>query len=347
MGKYTYKNHFLTLGVYVIDILIAAIGYIFKNKKISFYFNKSRAILINPGGIGDIVLMEPLIRLLKINFPGLKIDILIREEIKEIAYLIKGINEVIHFPLGMKPTLKGWILCFFPLLKRISKKYTLGFDIKGDPFSILLMTKARIPYRAGFINGGLGALLHYQLSLFNPMSKFLMNVKLAEQICHQSLDDSFPSLLDDILKDPKFQSLMPKTNKKVISVVMTAGEDSKLWPKNYWNNLLHLLRNQFSIIILGDKKIFIEDEGIKNMTGLPLLQSIAIVKNSDFFIGLDSGLSHISAGYRVPTFCIFSSSHDPKIWGPTPAIIKSFTPPDSLDLNPRDVYNEIIAYLDK
>jgi ADP-heptose:LPS heptosyltransferase len=49
--------------------------------------------------------------------------------------------------------------------------------------------------------------------------------------------------------------------------------------------------------------------------GLSLLQLASVMEGCGFFIGNDSGISHIAAALGIPTLVIFGPT-DPKVWSP-------------------------------
>jgi ADP-heptose:LPS heptosyltransferase len=73
----------------------------------------------------------------------------------------------------------------------------------------------------------------------------------------------------------------------------------------YYEELVKLL-NKFKICSVGAKEEYIE--GTDNKTGLDLLTTFGIIKNSKLFIGNDSGLYHAANALGVDNIVIFTAT---------------------------------------
>lgn len=355
--RYSYKSSSLRIFARLIDIFLLPVQLCIQKRSNNIVKNISnnRFLIINCGGIGDLVLMEPLIRNLHLQFPKSSVDVLVRGDIAATCYLIPGIDGIIKFDFQTSHPVKSWLKFFYKLKKelKIRNKYSSGFDVKGDPFAILLMLIIKIPNRFGFNTGGLGGLLTKHTSLSEEENKSLSNIQLISSKYFKETDYS-PRLVSNIIEFQEAEEIIDtiwpqNIISKVIVISLGAGEDSKLWVDQYWQNLLERLSEQFNIVIIGTtsqfENIYSLPKQIIKMIDLPLLHSIAFIKKASLFIGLDTGLSHIARAFLVPTICLFSLSHNPKMWGPAGASILPFTPPESLDLNPEIVYDEVIRLL--
>ena len=76
-----------------------------------------------------------------------------------------------------------------------------------------------------------------------------------------------------------------------------------------------MLTNQgLRVCSIGDK-CFRKNEhidGTTDRTGLPLLNSLGLIKNSSVFVGNDSGLYHMSNLLEVPNIAIFTATSTEK-----------------------------------
>lgn len=351
---YSYKKLSLRLLVRIVDTLLWP-ALLFNNKNIDNLgrSTNSRFLIINCGGIGDLVLMEPLLRYIHQTYPHSAVDVIVRSDIADLCTLIPGVDGIIKFPYQPTDPFRSWFK-FFNIIKReLKNKYEVGIDVKGDPFAILLMIASKIPYCFGFNNGGLGALLQKSKSLSNDLPKALANIRLltSDNINSETYLPKLIFNVENFYKAEKIiTDILPQDSLlKTIVVSLGAGEANKLWPNKYWQELLEKLAPHYTIIIIGlsqeSETIEVFSKNIVRLVDLPLLQSIALIKRADLFIGLDTGLSHIAAAFSVPTICLFSLSHDPKVWAPGEATILTFTEPQSLDLKPLIVYDEVIRLL--
>ena len=97
----------------------------------------------------------------------------------------------------------------------------------------------------------------------------------------------------------------------------------KIWPTNYFNQLIILLNNQFKdlkfIIVGSSKEQSIYFNKIKkdlpnnlfiNLMGETLSSTSAYMKKSNLFIGNDSGLMHLSFASNLSTIGLFGPTND-------------------------------------
>ena len=113
----------------------------------------------------------------------------------------------------------------------------------------------------------------------------------------------------------------------IIVVHPGAGHPSKIWPEEYWKNLISRLLNisQVKIIFIGAKNEnqllneitqgIVNDNLIK-LLGVDFSFLAAILFKSNLFIGSDSGPAHLAAAVGLPVVSIFSAANNPRRWQP-------------------------------
>lgn len=94
----------------------------------------------------------------------------------------------------------------------------------------------------------------------------------------------------------------------------------KNWPITYWSKLLELLSNQYQhihFILIGDtNESYLADqileskiERVHSSVGLTSISELtSIIRKSSLFIGLDGGPMHIAVSQGTPTFTIWGGS---------------------------------------
>jgi ADP-heptose:LPS heptosyltransferase len=113
---------------------------------------------------------------------------------------------------------------------------------------------------------------------------------------------------------------------KVIILHPGSGSKKKVWPLDRFLNLAHTLRDHFDskiLIVLGPAegpevhKAFggMGSNSFIQAKGLSLLQLASVMEGCWFFIGNDSGISHMAAALGLPAIAIFGPT-DPKVWSP-------------------------------
>jgi ADP-heptose:LPS heptosyltransferase len=113
---------------------------------------------------------------------------------------------------------------------------------------------------------------------------------------------------------------------KVIVLHPGSGSKKKVWPLERFLNLAHTLQGHLGskiLIVLGPaegpeaQEAF---EGVRStefilVKGLRLLQLASVMEGCWFFIGNDSGISHMAAALGLPTIVIFGPT-DQSVWSP-------------------------------
>ncbi len=124
----------------------------------------------------------------------------------------------------------------------------------------------------------------------------------------------------------KTKGLSPEDRSKVIIVHAGSGSKKKVWPLDRFANLVRTLKEESGskiLIVLGPaegpevQKAF-EREGETRFVlakGLSLLQLGSIMEGCWFFVGNDSGISHMAAALGLPTIVIFGPT-DHRVWSP-------------------------------
>ncbi|WZO97434.1 glycosyltransferase family 9 protein [Isosphaeraceae bacterium EP7] len=122
-----------------------------------------RILVVQLDHMGDAVLSSPMFPRLKAAFPGATIDVLASPSNREVFEADPHVDRVLlaernwferrrgHWSLGQAVWTLGRSLR--------GEKYDLGIDVRGDILTVLVLTLAGIPRRAGWAMGGGGFLL--------------------------------------------------------------------------------------------------------------------------------------------------------------------------------------------
>jgi len=117
-----------------------------------------------------------------------------------------------------------------------------------------------------------------------------------------------------------------KERSKVVILHPGSGSKKKVWPLERFLDLAHTLQEHLSskiLIVLGPaegphvQRTF-EGTGGNSFIfakGLTLLQLASVMEGCWFFIGNDSGISHMAAALGLPTIVIFGPT-DQRVWSP-------------------------------
>jgi len=113
---------------------------------------------------------------------------------------------------------------------------------------------------------------------------------------------------------------------KVIILHPGSGSKKKVWPLDRFLSLAYTLRDHLSskiLIVLGPAEGTETQKAFEGMEpssfilgkGLTLLQLASVMEGCWFFIGNDSGISHMANALGLPTLVIFGPT-DERVWSP-------------------------------
>jgi ADP-heptose:LPS heptosyltransferase len=124
----------------------------------------------------------------------------------------------------------------------------------------------------------------------------------------------------------KSKGVTPEERSKVIVLHPGSGGKRKVWPLDRFLNLTHMLQDQHGsriLIVLGPAEGPEVQRAFEGMgptppilaKGLALLQLASVMEGCRFFVGNDSGISHMAAALGLPTVVIFGPT-DRRVWSP-------------------------------
>jgi heptosyltransferase-2 len=153
---------------------------------------------------------------------------------------------------------------------------------------------------------------------------------------HDALQNLFLFSSNKTLGDLNFDlNYKPQPNKsfhlpsKYITVQISSANNNapyKNWSLDNWIQLFRYMQDALpdtTLIILGDESEInfsekLKSSNIKNVISLIAKTSLTdvmdIIYDSEFYIGLDSGLMHIAAALQKPTFTLWGASN-PNLYG--------------------------------
>lgn len=290
-----------------------------KNKKLN------TVLIIRLDHIGDVLLTTPVIRAIKLNIHGAKIDLLVRSFTKELIETNKYVNKVY---ILNPPWFRRETANFFNLIKFIIKnlfKYDLVIELHADPRNIILASLIGRKV-IGYSIRGLGFLLNknakYDKKDKHNIERNLDVVRAigvnAEPKLDIFLEKKDIAFAEDIIKK---QGL-----KKIFCIVPGTGRINKFWLNEKWAELADCLiqKNKATIVFLGsaDDKDHVTEiinkmksDNFVNLTGkTSLRETAAIIKKSKLLVSPDTGAMHIAKALDIPLVALFGPVN-PAIWG--------------------------------
>ncbi|MEO8762093.1 MAG: glycosyltransferase family 9 protein [Bacteroidia bacterium] len=272
---------------------------------------QKKAIVFFSAGLGDAVLLIPLVKQLKQQgffVAGFFNSI---QPCEEIFTQINLLDEIIV----KKSKFNQFVFSFTNLFK-----YDKAFINYFATNHVNLLTASLLAKKV-FTNKKVDSFL---VKLFQSKIKYIepiKNIHDGQQNLNLLQDNSPISVQDFYINFPSTKNdILPKP---FIAVQVSAGNNKisyKNWPVNYWIDFLKLVLQQYpdkKIILLGDEnevnlsaKITSKlNQNVISFIGKTSVTEVMnIINQADFFIGLDGGLMHLAVALQKPTFTIWGAS---------------------------------------
>lgn len=294
--------------------------------------NSTQAILIvNVCLIGEFAASVPAIHAFIEKHSGVPIDIVVSPALKELAEHLRGIRGVYSA---------------LPIAPRILDQQHASTEgrIFGPYDEMIVLRMSRSVFRllkrvqARQIRTGAKEMLRYGFHLLVSIMR-KQTPRPWRDACFTMLSltpakPPFEKLFSFSEKETKKIRLLPELQAAKKKVIIHTGASWILnhWPARRWANLLQLLaaEGDWSFIFVGNAGIDLDDFGaIASQLTIPpyslvgkisILELLLVLRESDFFIGIDSGPSNLAHLAELPSITLL---------GPAPHM---FTPP-----NPQDI----------
>lgn len=273
----------------------------------------NRILVVRGGAIGDFVLTLPAIKLLRDRFPKAHLEILGYKHIAALA-------ENRFYADAVRSIESASLAKFFTKNSELPSEladYFGGFDLilsyLYDPDGIF-EANVRKCGQGTFLAGPskLDNSEHAAFQLARPLAAVGLSLKDPAAVLFPTVDDRTS------IKAP---SAAPG---KRIALHPGSGSETKNWPIENWITLgdILLARGERLVIIAGEADVnrmrslkeAWKGKPVEFAENLPLPQLAALLGGS-FFIGHDSGISHIAAAAGARCLLLFGWT-DPAIWAP-------------------------------
>ncbi|MCX7877938.1 MAG: glycosyltransferase family 9 protein [Ignavibacteria bacterium] len=271
-----------------------------------------KILVIRLSSLGDIILVTPLIKSIRQNYPNSEIHFLVKEKYSEIIKSNPYIDEIIKIPDEINFT------GLRKLKKEIKKKsYDIIFDLHNNLRTFYLRT---------FINSEKRIFRKY------PLRKLLLvwfKINLMKNLPpvykrYLSLCDIKSDFRPEIYPDEsamkealEILSNIP-AGKKIICIHPVSGHYTKTYPPDYYCQFIkHFPEDKYTFLLTGsenDRRVtaFIRENtgnNVYDLAGRTSLMSLAaIIKNASLLISGDTGPMHIAEAIEVPVLMLAGSS---------------------------------------
>ena len=290
--------------------------------------NYKNILVINLMHIGDLMLVTPVLRTLRANYPKARISLLADKKLADLVQYNKWIDECLLIDKkGVDDSLPNFIRYIFSLRK---KKYDLVINLHRNERASALAAFSGADRIVGYSKSG--------FSMF--FSQVLPNLKAVKHQIHSHFDVLEQAVGIDRIDDGGLEMWLPEAavrsaakiwqenfapDKKVVAFNIGASWKTKRWIDTYFARCAdELLAKGYGVAFFGgpmDTEL-VEDciaqmkhrdsSDIKVFTGKVSLGELgALLKKCALFLTTDSGPMHVGVSQNVPVVTMFGASPVP------------------------------------
>lgn len=257
-----------------------------------------KILVIAPQFLGDGILSVPFFRNLRLHYKDAQIDAITKNAGKLVLEKVPYINNVYDLKTIKKKFIK-------------EQKYSKVYILKRSLSALMLVLGCGIKHKIGFSG-------QFRKPFLTKPVKYIANKKHELECFFDVLKADNIEIVNDKLEyfvqqqaNESVQKHLPEGKKALL--VACASTKVKEWPQDNFAKVAESLKSQgYSIYFLGLKSekeycdAIAQGEGVYNLCGeLSFDESVALVKNMDLAIGIDSGFCHLASAFGIKTLTLF------------------------------------------
>jgi heptosyltransferase-3 len=231
--------------------------------------------------LGDIVASEPIIDALHKKFQGAEIYWIVKPVFAPVLIKHPGLTKVI-----LEPNILFSIL--MTRKNAFTEFYNLHLnDLRKDPF---FGTKLENPYAEE-----IDLTIHNYYTSSNLLGNF-------SRLCHLNLDQTSPSIFINQAK------LKLPFNGNYWVLHRKSTDLNREWQDENWIQLLDLLTIEYGINVVEigtHEPLNYSSKSFLNLVGKTSIEETCmLIKSAHFFLGIDSGPTHIANAFKIPALIL-------------------------------------------
>jgi heptosyltransferase-2 len=308
-------------------------------------------LVIRTDRMGDVVLTTPVLKALRVNFPGARISVMLQPAMKD---LVDGNPFVDQVLVDDRRKRHKGARGFFRLVRDLRRqKFDTAFIFHTKRRTNLLAFLAGIPLRTGYRDRKWGVLLTRPFTDERPLglkheARYCMDI--VERLGLETVQlrpfvplDGRWEVWADRLWAANYSA---SSGKRVVAVHLGASDPSKCWPVDSYARVLAALRRQsacFEFILIGSAGVREPAAALKTRLDFSLLdltgqttvaQLASVLHRCRLLISNDSGPVHLADALGTPVISIFTRNQpgiNPERWRPLGPLSCCLAPPPGRD----------------
>lgn len=274
--------------------------------------------MVGPSWIGDMVMAQSLMKVIKVNQPDVAIDVLAPKWSLGILARMPEVRDGVA--LDVKHGELGFGKRYKTGKSLRAKNYKQAYILPKTLKSALVPYFANIPLRTGFF----GEMRFGLINDVKPLDKRVLDQTVKKyaslaQPSDQIISTPFPELIANADNARTFLEKQ-KINRQNLLVAFMPGAEfgpAKQWPVAHFSELAQKI-NQIGgqVLVFGSDKDRIDGDAIAesnsnvvNLCGKTTIEeAVDLIGSTDIAVTNDSGLMHVAASVGIPLVSIYGSS---------------------------------------
>lgn len=263
----------------------------------------------------------PVLRAFVQQYPDVNITVVSRPFFKP---FFEGIPNISFFAFDDKQRHKG----FLGLLRLFQDLKVLNIDAFADLHNVLRSKVVRTLFalsgkKTAFVDKARAekkALTRAEDKVFKPLTTMFERHAIVFEELGFTVDLSNPTFPEKAVLDIEIIQLIGENNEKLIGVAPFAQYDSKVYPLDLMQEVIHQLaeNSTYKILLFGGGKKEVEllnslskdKENVVVVAGkLKFQQELQVISNLDVMLSMDSGNAHIAAMLGVKVITLWGATH--------------------------------------
>ncbi|MEW6701734.1 MAG: glycosyltransferase family 9 protein [Bacteroidota bacterium] len=288
---------------------------------------EEKILVIQTAFLGDAILTLPMIQKLKGKFSSSSLSVLCIPSTKELFEHSPFVDRtIIYDKRGIQKSLKS-LIELVVLIRR--EKFKRVYSPHRSFRTSMIVLFSGVKFTVGFDRASWSFVYKTRTKYFDDRHEVERNLELLrssnskEEECGNKPRFSFENILP-VVKIPeeaerKIQSIIKNIGaKKIIAVAPGSVWKTKIYPKEYFVEVIKYLlsQNYFVVLIGGNDDAILCDEienrfptFAKSFAGdFTIIESIALLKKCSLLISNDSAPTHLGMAADIPTLTIYCST---------------------------------------
>jgi ADP-heptose:LPS heptosyltransferase len=271
-------------------------------------------LIIRPGGIGDAVMLIPMIYSIKRTYPMAEITVLAEKRNSSVFLLCPLLDNLIHYDKPME------------MIRVFRQHYDVVIDTEQWHYLSAIVTRLlRAPMSIGFATNERKKLFTHQISYSHDAYESDSFLKLLEPLnIPESAATQPPYLLIPEAAQKKGVNLLADLKGKPFVVIFPGASISERhWGVDRFRKVTEKINSlKIPVVVVGgnedasDGKSIVDGNFGQNIAGkTSLVETAAVIEKSSVLVSGDSGILHIGVGLGKPTVSLFGPGIAKK-WAP-------------------------------